>query len=119
MGETAFVGYEQLAGTGRVMGLLAGGKPVEAVTASEDGGEPVELSVMLDSTPFYAESGGQVGDIGMMRTPGGATVLVSDVTKAGGGNLFVHTCRLSAGTLSVDDEVRPLLPPLPAIPPLP
>jgi alanyl-tRNA synthetase len=47
-----------------------------------------------------------VGDIGMMRTPGGATLLVSDVTKAGGGELFVHTCRLATGTLRVDDEVN-------------
>jgi len=105
VGETAFVGYEQLEGSGRVLGLVAGGRVAQSATASEEGGEPVELSVVLDSTPFYAESGGQVGDIGMMRTAGGAVLLVSDVTKAGGGNLFVHTCRLAAGTLSVEDEV--------------
>jgi len=105
VGTTEFIGYDRLAGAGRVTGLLVDGKPAEAVTSCEEGGEAVDIAVMLDTTPFYAESGGQVGDIGMMRTPGGATLLVSDVTKAGGGELFVHTCRLATGTLRVDDEV--------------
>lgn len=65
--------------------------------------------MLLDATPFYAESGGQVGDHGLLTVggaasngAGAATILaVSDVQKAAGGQLFVHTCEVHAGELAV------------------
>ena len=106
VGETEFVGYERLEGSGRVLGLLTGG--VSVPSASADPVDPVAVEVLLDSTPFYAESGGQVGDMGRLRVmgSGGGVVEVRDVTKGGGGGLFVHSGVLVEGSVSVGDEAE-------------
>jgi alanyl-tRNA synthetase len=62
--STEFTGYEGLEGEGRVVALLREGQPVEALELGEEG------VVVLDRSPFYAESGGQVGDIGALSAPG-------------------------------------------------
>ncbi len=96
-GETRFDGYDSTEGTGRVVALLVEGTPATRVEAGAD------VEIVLDATPFYAESGGQIGDQGSMRWSGGDAT-VRDVVKPGGG-VFVHRASLNAGTLSVGDEV--------------
>mmetsp|Transcript_12945 Transcript_12945/g.19399 ORF Transcript_12945/g.19399 Transcript_12945/m.19399 type:complete len:1102 (+) Transcript_12945:1-3306(+) len=61
------------------------------------------VGVILDETPFYAESGGQIGDSGVLKTNSGAVLRVLDVTTHGG--YIVHVCAVEEGKLSVGDEV--------------
>lgn len=101
VGETAFMGYTTLTSHSRVVALLVDGKPVSSAAP----GQTVDL--VLDSTPFYAESGGQVGDHGVLETPDGARVQVVDVQKAGGGRLFVHHGQVDGGVaIAVDASVQ-------------
>ena len=95
-GGTAFVGYEVCAGTGRVLALLTGEGRVDHVAG------PAEFEVVLDSTPFYAERGGEVGDTGRMLSGGSVLEVLDTVPHAG---LIVHRVRMDQGTLSVGDEV--------------
>ena len=88
MGATDFSGYSLLSAPAKVVALVVEGKPASTTLA----GQVVE--VVLDSSPFYAESGGQVGDRGVLHITGDAgqlSVAVSDVQKAGGGRVFRHT----------------------------
>jgi alanyl-tRNA synthetase len=89
--RTAFTGYDGLTGTSHVTLLLKDGQPVEQLAAGEAG------AVVLDSTPFYAESGGQVGDQGELTGPG-LRFVVTDTQKAG--EAHVHVGRLESGTLT-------------------
>ena len=91
-----FTGYEHEEDRARVVALLRDGEPVERMEA----GQPA--SVVLDHTPFYAESGGQVGDTGALQGPAGAFV-VADTRKEGA--VHVHLGTLERGALSVGDEV--------------
>ncbi|WP_333618533.1 alanine--tRNA ligase [Dietzia sp.] len=104
-GATEFLGYDELSGEGKVIGLVRDGGAVDSVEA----GETVE--VILDRTPFYAEAGGQLGDRGGIRTPGGATLEVDDVQKIGK-QLWVHRARVLDGGLELGQtasaEVNPL-----------
>ncbi len=97
LAPTRFVGYETPRGEARVVGLVVDNKPVQS--ASE--GETVD--VLLDATPFYAESGGQVGDTGTISVQGGAVVTVTDTKKKNG--LFFHKATVTKGTLSIGDSV--------------
>ncbi|CAK0776451.1 Alanine--tRNA ligase [Gammaproteobacteria bacterium] len=94
--ETQFTGYERLEGPGLLMGLYREGQPVERLEADEEG------FVVLDRTPFYAASGGQVGDCGWLRSARG-TFEVLDTQKQGA-NVIVHI-GVTHGELSVGDEV--------------
>jgi alanyl-tRNA synthetase len=98
-GRTAFSGYEGTRAEGRVLGLLTGDGE-ELVTA----GEGRELDLILDRTPFYAESGGQVGDRGVIRTAEGAVLEVTD-TQFGLEGLHVHTAKVLEGELRQDQVV--------------
>jgi alanyl-tRNA synthetase len=93
VGATEFLGYETEAAEGVVAALVKDGGQVETLVTGEKG------QVVLNQTPFYAESGGQVGDTGRMTAPG-IVVAVSDVSKKADG-LFVHTVTVLEGTLSV------------------
>ncbi|MGH3434520.1 MAG: alanine--tRNA ligase [Thermocrispum sp.] len=93
-GQTEFLGYTDLQVTARVIGLLRDGRPVPSVRA----GEQAEL--VLDRTPFYAESGGQIADTGVLLGDGGE-VEVLDVQKAVPG-LFVHKVTVTAGEIGLD-----------------
>lgn len=98
-GETSFTGYETLAGEGaKVVALFRAGEEVEALNAGESG------LVVLDETPFYAESGGQVGDTGVLAA-NGAAFAVTNCTKEGKNNL--HHGEVTEGVLKVGDQVAP------------
>lgn len=85
VGSTSFLGYSSLSASARIVAMLIDGAP--ATVASP--GQTVE--VVLDSSPFYAESGGQVGDRGTLTSENGCTsVRVLGTQKAGGGRLFIH-----------------------------
>jgi alanyl-tRNA synthetase len=90
--RTRFQGYDGTQGEGRVVALIAGGQRVPELKAGERG------EVVLDVTPFYAESGGQVGDAGELTGPG-LRFLVEDTQKRGSGHAHSHVGRLAEGVL--------------------
>ncbi|MEW5862351.1 MAG: alanine--tRNA ligase [Pseudomonadota bacterium] len=95
--RTEFCGYDTLALTARVVALYREGAQVEELRAGDSG------TVVLDRTPFYAESGGQVGDRGEIVGATG-TFVVADTQRIRP-EVFGHHGRLATGTLRVGDEV--------------
>jgi alanyl-tRNA synthetase len=95
--RTLFQGYERLKASGRVMTLLKDGASVEMLTSGEAG------EVVLDRTPFYAESGGQVGDSGELSAVG-TLFLVSDTQKRGAAHS--HVGALKTGTIRIGEELE-------------
>ena len=91
LGSTEFLGYETETAEGVVAALVKDGKEVGSLKAGEAG------AVVMNQTPFYAESGGQVGDTGMM-TGEGVRFRVTDTQKKAG-DLFVHLGTVEQGTL--------------------
>ncbi len=94
--ETKFLGYTQAASEAEVKALLVAGKAVESAEAGTD------VQLILDQTPFYAESGGQVGDRGFLSSDT-VRVQVSDVQKEG--SLFVHFGTVEKGILERGDRL--------------
>ena len=94
--HTQFQGYDTLSGSSQVVALLKDGAAVEALGAGE-GGE-----VFLEATPFYAESGGQVGDAGELAGPG-IRFVVSDTVKRG--KAFSHIGRVIEGQIRIGDTL--------------
>ncbi|WJI17116.1 alanine--tRNA ligase [Pseudoxanthomonas winnipegensis] len=95
---TEFLGYDQLQADGlRIVALLHDGRPVQRLEAGQSG------LVLLDRTPFYAESGGQVGDTGRLQGAGGAFA-VSDTLKLAG-QFHGHLGQVEHGALAVGDVV--------------
>ena len=95
--RTLFQGYERLKSGGRVLTLLKDGGPVEALQKGDNG------EVILDRTPFYAEAGGQVGDVGDL-TAVGTHFIVADTQKRGAAHS--HLGQLKSGTIRVGDELE-------------
>ena len=95
-GETDFVGYETDHGEGKVVAILSEGVQCDTLEADQSG------VVILDRTPFYGESGGQVGDCGRLTTPNAAAD-VTDTTKAQGHHL--HHVTVTSGSIKVGDAV--------------
>ncbi|QIE54930.1 alanine--tRNA ligase [Pikeienuella piscinae] len=91
-GATEFLGYETETAEGQVRALVKDGAGVDALKAGESG------AVVLNQTPFYAESGGQVGDSGFIRTDAGVA-RVTDVKKMQG--VFAHMVEVTDGEISV------------------
>src|ERR1700710_210769 len=91
LGSTEFLGYETETAEGAVAALVRDGKEVESLKTGESG------AIVLNQTPFYAESGGQVGDTGIM-TGEGVRFRVTDTQKKAG-DLFVHLGTVEQGTL--------------------
>jgi len=95
-GSTEFVGYNSLEHSADVVALYSAGEEVSAA------GMDAEVAVILGSTPFYAESGGQVGDSGYLQTAS-AKIEVTDCRKAGEHHL--HIGKVLSGELNVGDAV--------------
>ncbi|MCW1932572.1 alanine--tRNA ligase [Pararhodobacter zhoushanensis] len=94
-GGTEFLGYDTETAEGQVLALVAGDAAVKTATG--------EVSVVVNQTPFYGESGGQVGDTGWLRWDGGEAV-VRDTRKMNG--VFVHVAEVTQGTLRVGQPVK-------------
>ncbi|MEE4190384.1 MAG: alanine--tRNA ligase [Halieaceae bacterium] len=95
-GHTEFTGYEGTEGNGTVTAILKGGEMAEAINAGEEG------ILVLDRTPFYGESGGQVGDCGYLAS-GDARFEVRDTTK--GSDQHLHHGVVLSGSIKVGDSL--------------
>lgn len=93
---TAFDGYDNITLEAEILGIGKDGERVESASAGD------EVTVVLDRTPFYAESGGQVGDTGVIKTDG-AKLSVLDTKKRNG--KFLHICKAEEGTVKAGDKV--------------
>ncbi|GAA4790959.1 alanine--tRNA ligase [Corynebacterium canis] len=94
---TEFTGYSELAAGAKVLGLLANGQRLSEVSAGQD------VEVILDTTPMYAESGGQLGDRGLISADD-TLLRVTDVQKIGK-KLWVHKATVESGGLAVGADV--------------
>jgi alanyl-tRNA synthetase len=99
LGATEFLGYETETAAGVVLAILRDGSPVGEAAAGAD------IGLIVNQTPFYAESGGQVGDTGTILSAGGAELAVRDTVKKAG-ELHVHLGRLTHGALKEGDAVE-------------
>jgi alanyl-tRNA synthetase len=93
IGATEFLGYETTMAEGRVEAIVVGGKEVDS---AHDG---TEATIIVNQTPFYAESGGQIGDTGIMFSAQGVEFAVADTVKRAG-DLFVHQGKVTRGKLA-------------------
>lgn len=93
--ETEFTGYAESTSSVKVLGIIAD-------EINQDKISEGDFTLVLDKTPFYAESGGQVGDTGVIVSEG-VKVVVNDVKKQDG--VFLHFCTLEDGEISVGDEL--------------
>lgn len=96
-GETLFEGYDKMSSDARITAIIKDGESVKLLTEGQDG------VVVLSNTPFYAESGGQVGDTGYIEF-GDARFEVSDCQKSGG--VHLHIGKVLHGEFKVDDAIR-------------
>ena len=98
VGATEFLGYSTEAAEGEILALVVNGAPTDSATAG------TAVAVVLNQTPFYGESGGQVGDTGVITGPDGLRIAISD-TQRKLGDLFVHLGRVEAGTAKTGTPV--------------
>ena len=99
IGASEFLGYKTEVAEGRIEALVVDGKSVQEASGND------QIQVVVNQTPFYGESGGQVGDAGVMFTPDGVEVTVGDTLKKLG-NMHVHGGALKSGALKVGDVVE-------------
>ena len=92
---TEFVGYTELCGSAKVLAILADDMSVGEISEGE-------CSVILDTTPFYGEGGGQIGDTGVIKTAN-AELTVTDTKKTDG--VYIHLCTVVSGSVKVSDTV--------------
>ena len=85
-GSTEFLGYDMECAEAKILTLVKEGVEVQCVKLEDGGGN---VAIVVNQTPFYAESGGQVGDVGTIKTDSGVVIKVKDTQKKAGG-LFVH-----------------------------
>src|SRR5205085_1973221 len=99
LGATEFLGYDTETAEGVVLAILNGEERVAEAKAGD------EVGVIVNQTPFYGESGGQVGDTGSIFSPNGGELAVRDTARTAG-DLFVHLGAVMHGALKVGDAVE-------------
>ncbi len=96
-GVTDFLGYDTETAEGQIVTLVRDGAEIDAATKGES------VQIVLNQTPFYGESGGQVGDTGLLTTENGAA-RITDTRKAAG--VFIHVAEVTEGTVTKGDAAR-------------
>jgi alanyl-tRNA synthetase len=97
-GATEFLGYDTETAAGEIVALVKDGKETKSLKAGD------EAAIIVNQTPFYGESGGQVGDEGVIRGAKGAVFRVTDTQKKAGA-LFVHLGKVESGSFKVAEVV--------------
>ena len=97
LGATEFLGYTTESAEGEILAIVSGGAEVTSAL------QGAEVAIILNQTPFYAESGGQVGDAGLITGPN-FTIRITDTQKKLG-DLFVHLGRVESGTAQIGQPV--------------
>ncbi|RZM06529.1 MAG: alanine--tRNA ligase, partial [Sphingomonas sp.] len=98
-GGTEFLGYASDTGEGEVVALVKDGARVDSATAGDS------VAIVVNQTPFYGESGGQVGDAGQISNEAGLHATVGDTSKQLG-RIFVHNAMIDSGEIKVGDSVK-------------
>jgi alanyl-tRNA synthetase len=98
-GSVRFLGYERNEASAKLVAVISQGKLAERAGLGD------EVELVFDATPFYAESGGQIGDKGTITGPNGLSIVIEDTHKPIPG-LFVHRGRVEGGSLSVGDTLE-------------
>ncbi|MDS4012397.1 MAG: alanine--tRNA ligase [Defluviicoccus sp.] len=98
VGATEFLGYETEEAEAKIVAIVRDGASVQRAEAGET------VALVCNQTPFYGESGGQMGDCGVIAAPGGGRLLVSDTHKKAG-DVHVHLGIVDSGNLGVGDDV--------------
>ncbi|WP_164117045.1 alanine--tRNA ligase [Sphingorhabdus sp. Alg239-R122] len=98
-GATEFTGYTSTTGEGRVVALVKDGTLVDSISKGD------EVIIVTNQTPFYGESGGQMGDSGMMSSAEGLSITVADTSKPLG-RIHAHHGKVDAGEVCVGDTVH-------------
>jgi alanyl-tRNA synthetase len=98
LGATEFLGYATEKSEATVTAIIVDGQPTDEALLGQD------VAVLLNQTPFYAESGGQVGDAGLITGADALRVRITDTQKKLG-DLFVHVGKVEAGTLRIGEPV--------------
>jgi alanyl-tRNA synthetase len=96
--KTQFTGYDNLTDTAKILALYVNGASVKDIAAGQ------EATIVLDRSPFYAESGGQAGDVGLIESSA-ASFAVSDTQKVQQ-DVFGHHGKLATGKLAVGDAIK-------------
>lgn len=96
-GDTEFVGYETLECAATILTIIKNEQEVETLAEGESG------EVVLDRTPYYAEAGGQIGDVGVIEGVSGNACVEKTLSKAG--KSIVHQLKIDAGTLSIGEQI--------------
>ncbi|WP_025318900.1 alanine--tRNA ligase [Granulibacter bethesdensis] len=99
VGGTEFLGYSTEKAEAEIIALVANGALTETAPAG------TEVAVVLNQTPFYGESGGQVGDTGIITGPNGLRIIISDTQKKLG-DVFVHLGRVESGLAQIGQPVE-------------
>ena len=96
LGATEFLGYSTEKAEGQIKALVRNGARVADAKAGQD------VQIIVNQTPFYAESGGQVGDTGVITSASGAVITITDTQKEAD-NVWVHIGRVESGTIKTGD----------------